>query len=285
MSARLSKLTTVYLPKPLRTPKGLLILVFLLLLPFAVLQENAGQSLRTWLLATLTAGLIDLVILRLRWGTLVLPDGALLTGMIVGFVLRPHEEPWVVIVTAALAVGSKYVLRTKWSNVFNPAALALFISAIAFESGESWWGALPQAGYPGIALLLATGAFITDRINKAPMVLVFLGLYFLLFTIAALLGDTQEYRDPFRAPTLQAALFFAFFMLDDPPTSPVRYGHQVVFAAIATVGAVAVYVANGALYFLLAGLLLANAWESARRLLVPMWRARSQDGRDLTAIP
>ncbi len=266
MSLRLQRIPFGRLPRPLRSPKGLLILVFLVLLPVAVLEET-GNGLRTFLLATGTAALLDLVILRVRWGTLVLPDGALLTGMIVGFVLRPQEDPVTVIATSALAIASKHLLRTASSNVFNPAALALLFSAIALDSGQSWWGALPQSGHAGTLLLLVTGAFIVDRINKAPLVLIFLGVYFALFAIAGLVGTPDDYRDPFRAPTLHAGLFFALFMLDDPPTSPVRYGDQAVFAAIAAGTAVAVYVANGALYFLLAGLLAANAWESARRIL------------------
>jgi Na+-translocating ferredoxin:NAD+ oxidoreductase RnfD subunit len=63
-------------------------------------------------------------------------------------------------------------------------------------------------------------------------------------------------------------LFFAFFMLDDPPTCPVPYQAQVLFGITAAVASYLVFLAWGVDYFLPAGLLVANAMESARRLFV-----------------
>ena len=67
---------------------------------------------------------------------------------------------------------------------------------------------------------IATGIFITDRVNKMPLVLAFLGIHFLLFTIAAYVSDPTPVVEIFIAPDLHMALFFAFFILTDPPTSP-----------------------------------------------------------------
>ena len=63
-------------------------------------------------------------------------------------------------------------------------------------------------------------------------------------------------------------MFFAFFMLNDPPTSPVRYPDQIVCGLIVAVASFAVYMTLGAVYFLLAGLLVGNAWETGRRIFV-----------------
>ena len=51
-----------------------------------------------------------------------------------------------------------------------------------------------------------------------PLVLAFLGSYFLLFTVTAFAGDPGRVSGVFRTPDLQAVLFFAFFILTDPPT-------------------------------------------------------------------
>ena len=57
----------------------------------------------------------------------------------------------------------------------------------------------------------------------------------------------------------------AFFMLDDPPTSPVKYRDQAVFGVLVAVAAFAGFEAFGWLYYMLAGLLIGNAWWAALR--------------------
>jgi Na+-translocating ferredoxin:NAD+ oxidoreductase RnfD subunit len=62
----------------------------------------------------------------------------------------------------------------------------------------------------------------------------------------------------FREPFLQAALFLAFFMLTDPPTSPNRYLDQVWFGMLAAVAAGTAQVLGAGQVYLLIGLLAAN---------------------------
>jgi Na+-translocating ferredoxin:NAD+ oxidoreductase RnfD subunit len=195
--------------------------------------------------------------------------------MIVAFVLRTQEPDYVVVLMSALAIASKHLLRTHWSNIFNPAALALVASSLLFQSGQSWWGALPDQGLAGVLLLLAAGGFMADRINKLPMVFVFLGAYFSLFTLASFFGQAGAAAEVYRTPDLQAALFFAFFMLDDPPTSPVRYEDQVVFGLLVAIVAYYLLIAHGVVYFLPAALLAGNGWESARRVWAAWSRKRA----------
>ena len=87
----------------------------------------------------------------------------------------PHEPWYVGALTSAFAIVSKYVLRTRAANVFNPAALGLVASFYAFDTGQSWWGALPEVTPLALIVLFASGVFITDRVNKMPLVLAFLG--------------------------------------------------------------------------------------------------------------
>jgi Na+-translocating ferredoxin:NAD+ oxidoreductase RnfD subunit len=211
---------------------------------------------------------LDMAIVYLRDDEVIFPDGALLTGLIIAFVLRPQESLPVVMSTAGIAIITKRVFRTRWSNVFNPAAIALVVSGVLFKSGQSWWGALPDSGPLGLALLLAGGLFIVDRTNKLPLVLAFFAAYFVLFTEASFFNNgSASVAEIFRSPDLQAVLFFAFFMLDDPPTCPVPYEAQVVFGLAVAFVSYLVFLSWGAVYFLPAGLLIGNALESARRVV------------------
>lgn len=248
-----------------RSPKGILLLLFSALLAVAA---TIGDPALVWpplFVAAACAAAVDVGIVYATQRRWIVPDGAVLTGLIVAMVLRPQESLLVVGATASVAIVSKHLFRTRWSNIFNPAALAIVASSLALQTGQSWWGALPDLGVTGVAVLLSLGGFIVTRINKVPMVLVFLLTYFLLFAVASFFKESALVGEIFRSPDLHAALFFAFFMLDDPPTSPVRYEDQVVYGILVAAASYLVFMAVGAVYFLAAGLLLGNAWESARR--------------------
>jgi len=220
--------------------------------------------------AVLVAALIDLVILRFR-DRLQFPSGAVLTGLIVAMILSPREPWYVPACTSAIAIVSKYLVRTRSANIFNPAALALVITFYMFNTAQNWWGALPAAPPVALLLLFAGGIFIADRVNKLPLVLVFLGLYFALFTAAAYLGDSAKVAEIFRAPDLHAALYFAFFILTDPPTAPTKYRDQIFCGALVAVAGYLAFEWIGAACYLLAAVLVGNLWEAWHR-----WQAFSR---------
>jgi len=257
--------STTALRRFLRTPKGLAILVLLPLLALAA--AGAGASLVAPLVAASVAAamLVDAPILRVREGVWTFPDGALLTGLFVAMILSPHEPWYVGAVTSVVAIASKYVARVRNANVFNPAAFALVATFYVFDTGQSWWGALAELPPIALAVLFATGIFITRRVNKTAAVLAFLGSYYLLFTITAFLGAPSRVAALYRAPDLHAALFFAFFMVSDPPTSPPKARDQITFGAVTAIASFAAFELLGAAYFLLAGLLVANLWEAWRK--------------------
>ncbi|MEP6915317.1 MAG: RnfABCDGE type electron transport complex subunit D [Acidobacteriota bacterium] len=247
------------------------------LVPIAALGEGFRQVAPGLAAAVGAAALIDAPVLRVRRGRWEFPSGALLTGLLIAMVLSPHEPWYVAACTSALAVASKYVIRTRSANVFNPAAIAIVATFYVFDTGQSWWGALSEITPLALVVLFATGIFIADRVNKIPMVLAFLGSYYLLFTATAFIGDARRVAEIFRPPDLNAVLFFAFFILTDPPTSPAQYRHQVVCGVLVAVAGYAVFELAGASHYLLAGVLVGNLWEAWRRL------AQSKRGRGVTS--
>lgn len=249
-----------------KTPKGMLLIVLGLLTGLAMLDAGFSKALPNLASAMFVAALTDLGLMAVIRDELELPSGALLTGLIVALVLSPTMSPYVAGLTAAIAIASKYVFRTRWSNIFNPAAFALVVAYFVFGAEESWWGSLPDLPIYVVPVLLAAGVFVADRVNKIPMALSFLFAFFGIFAVTALLGDTTAVQEVFRAPDANAALFFALFMLDDPPTSPVKYGDQVTYGVIAALVGYAIFMLLGGVYYLSAGLLFANAWESLRRV-------------------
>jgi Na+-translocating ferredoxin:NAD+ oxidoreductase RnfD subunit len=248
-----------------RTPKGLLIIVLGVLAAIAARDAGPQAVLIEMLAACIPAMAIDVIALRMRRHRWVFPDGALLTAMIVAMIVSPLEPWYVSAVTASIAVASKYVFRARTANVFNPAALALLATFYLFHPRQSWWGALPDVAPLAVVALFATGLFITQRVDRLPAMLSFLGVYFTLVTADAFLGNARDVAGLYRPPDVNAALFFAFFMVTDPPTSPPRTRDQLTFGTLTAIASFVLFLTIGRAYFLLAGLLLANLWESWRR--------------------
>jgi Na+-translocating ferredoxin:NAD+ oxidoreductase RnfD subunit len=255
------------------TPKGLLIIILVILVAMAAPHEGLARVMPSLLGAALAAGVTDAVILRKKHKAWEFPDGAVLTALFVAMVLS-SIVPWhQVAITSVAAVLSKYIFRSRWSNVFNPAALAIVASFYVFGTAQNWWGALPELPPLALVVLFATGLFIADRVNKIPMVLSFLGVYYLLFTLTSFYGNPELVAEIYRSPDLHAALFFAFFILTDPPTSPAKYPSQVVYGVIVAVTSYAFFEMAGVVYYLLAGVLIGNIYEALRRWLAASRRA------------
>ena len=249
-----------------KTPKGLLTIILVILVAMAAPGEHLRTVLPGLTIACVVAGLLDLVILRVRKKVWEFPSGAVLTALIVAMVLRAQEPWYVTTITSVIAVVSKYVLRSKTANVFNPAALAIVMSYYLFHTGQSWWGALTELPAVAQTVLVAGGLFITDRVNKMPLILTFLGTYFLLFTVTSFLADPRRVAEIYRSPDLEAALFFAFVILSDPPTSPAKYPDQLVYGVLVAVVSFALFEWAGVVFYLLAGVLVGNVWEAWRRV-------------------
>jgi Na+-translocating ferredoxin:NAD+ oxidoreductase RnfD subunit len=249
-----------------KTPKGLLTIILVVF----VVMAAPGQGLRAVVpglaSAILAAGLVDLLILRVRKKVWEFPSGAVLTALIVTMVLRAQEPWYVPATTSVIAILSKYLIRSRAANVFNPAALAIIASFYLFHTGQSWWGALTDLPPIAKVILIGGGAYIAARVNKMPLVLAFLGAYFLLFTVTAFVSNPLPVAEIFRTPDAEAALYFAFIILTDPPTSPAKYPDQMVCGLIVAVVSYMFFEAAGVVYYLLAGVLVGNVWEAWRRV-------------------
>jgi Na+-translocating ferredoxin:NAD+ oxidoreductase RnfD subunit len=248
------------------TPKGYLLVVFAVLGALALPAEGAPRELPDVVLAVVGACVVETGFVRWREGHWRFSTSALLSGLIVAFVLSP-DEPWYApLVAGALAVASKHIVRTRHGHLFNPAGFALLVMVLLFGSGESWWGALPDLAWPWALALIALGAVVVDRVNKFPLVLSFLGTYFGLFTLASFVNPATV-AEMFREPFAHAVLFLALFMLTDPPTSPGPIQNQVRFGILTAVVTCLAQLFGAGQSYLLAGLLVGNFALACRMAL------------------
>ena len=108
----------------IRTPKRYVIAILLVLLAAGSLHAGFLSGLATVATSIGTALILDSFISRVIWknNKHTFPDGALLTGLIIGIVLSPATSFAVSVFTAAAAILSKHVITYQKKPILNPAA-------------------------------------------------------------------------------------------------------------------------------------------------------------------
>ncbi len=157
------------------------------------------------------------------------PLSPLITSLSLTLLLRT-DEPAIAALAAAIAIGSKFLIRFRSKHVFNPANVALVTLMLA--SDHAWvssgqWGSAAIGAFT----LACLGFLVLTRARRAETTVAFLIIY-----AALLLGRALWLGDPPAIPLHQlqngALLIFAFFMISDPKTTPDTACGRVLFAAL-----------------------------------------------------
>lgn len=249
----------------LRTPKGYMLILIGAIVALGSVAVGPVVTMPGVVAAAVSAVATDALLRAARRRAPEFPSGALLTGLVAALVLDPYAPAYVPAAAAAVGVASKHLIRSGTANVFNPAVVGLVAVHLMFGQGESWWGSLSTFGLSGMVLILLPGIWIVDHINKLPLVLAFLGTYFSLFTTTAFGPDPVRVAEVFGASDVHMAVFFACYILDDPPTSPTRHFDQVWYGALVAGIGYLFFMSTGIVYFLPAALLVGNVANHARR--------------------
>jgi Na+-translocating ferredoxin:NAD+ oxidoreductase RnfD subunit len=248
-----------------KKPKSYVIISLVGILIVAAILTSDIKGIYNTIIALVTAVGIDLICFRLGKRKKWLLDGAVITGLIIALILSTATSWYIVVITATMAIISKYLLVYKKKPVFNPAAIGLLLSILFFQTGQSWWGAFGDLPVWTIGFILIGGYLVTNRVNKFPQVFAFLSMYFLLLLLMGVM-HVGEAADAFRPPFINASLFFALFMLTDPPTSPVSNREQVIFGLLSAIVGVVIYGFFGGLMYLFIGLLISNVYHVVRSM-------------------
>jgi enediyne biosynthesis protein E5 len=183
-----------------------------------IVTALATQALCTWLSG------------RVR----VDPRSALISALSLCLLLRTSSLE-LAIVTAVIAIASKFVLRVGDRHVFNPTNVALV--AMMFATGEVWvspgqWG----SGLIFAFVLASAGGLVVNRAARADVTVAFLACW-----AGVLVSRSLWLGEPLAIPMhrLQngALVLFAFFMISDPKTTPNSRTGRLLFAALVALGA------------------------------------------------
>lgn len=134
------------------------------------------------------------------------------------------------LVSALVAMGSKYLITFEKKHIFNPAAVGALFIAVAFGIGSNWWVGNPYL-FP---IILVGGLLILVKIDRLVMAGIFLGVYciaeliLLMSTHTSFLNGLRSVVD---TQTLAPLIFFASVMLVEPMMSPPGRRKQYYYGA------------------------------------------------------
>lgn len=254
-----------------KTPKGHVLGALILLTLVGSLTTQGRMGIPHALAAAATGVIFDAAVAKIFKRKVTFSIGGLITGLIVADVLSGLNSIPVVVLTTGIALASKHLLKRGRKPIFNPAAVGLLAAVGIFSAAESWWAGMALTPVWDLLLMLAVGIFVAVRVKKYTQVLTFLATYFALMLVMALMHwglASATPADALREPFVNSALFLAFFMLTDPPTTPSTNPGQILFAFATGIVSVLMYMLFGGLTYLLVGLLAGNlftvGWAMAR---------------------
>jgi Na+-transporting NADH:ubiquinone oxidoreductase subunit NqrB len=157
---------------------------------------------------------------------------ALIASMSLALLLR-GDALWVHALAAAIAVGSKFLIRFKGKHIFNPSALG--IAVLIFATDHAWVSPGQWGTSLWFALLLTFLAMLVLVASKRTDI----ALFYLFCHTGLLLGRAWWLGDPLAIPLNQlqngSLLLFAFLMISDPRTVPDARLARFLFAATVAV--------------------------------------------------
>ena len=160
------------------------------------------------------------------------PESSIITGLILSLIITPYKIPHdLIFLTAAagLAIASKYILTWKGKHIFNPAAIAVSLTAIGAGQVASWW-----VGNKYMAPVIIIGGWLVIRkIEREAMVISFLATALATSSIISLLQHHSSGLAFKNSILSSSLLFLAFVMLTEPATSPTTKTKQAIYGALA----------------------------------------------------
>jgi hypothetical protein len=162
------------------------------------------------------------------------PRSALISGLSLCLLLRTGSLGLAVL-TAAVTIGAKFVLRIRGKHLFNPTNFG--IVAVMLATGQVWvspgqWGSAALFGF----LIACLGGLVVNRAARSDVTYAFLAFY-----LAVLFGRALWLGQPMAVPLHQvssgAFLIFTFFMISDPKTTPDSRAGRLLFALLVALGA------------------------------------------------
>jgi Na+-translocating ferredoxin:NAD+ oxidoreductase RnfD subunit len=227
---------------------SILAAINMLTIPAFEIMKTLPQIVIAVVVATIAEALWDRYKLK-KWQY---SKSAIITGLFIGSLLDPGQTVFIPALAAIIAILSKIFFRAKMRHFFNPTLFSLFIitliSSIARNFASSSTGTIIEAiipnsvsiGWWSSANMLATlalGLFISIKFRRLGLTLPFLLVY---FVISVLMNPSVITPNSLMTSLLNvlndtALMFFVFFMLVEPKTSPFSGRGRLIYGPVVAI--------------------------------------------------
>lgn len=127
---------------------------------------------------------------------------------------------------AVIAMASKYIFAAQKKHFFNPAAIAVVITAFVLGQSASWWAA---GNIPMMAFVIIGGLLVARKLQHFDLIIAFFVAAMASIVLLSTAGDPIATIE--KAFTHAPLFFFAFIMLTEPLTTPPTRELRIAYGA------------------------------------------------------
>lgn len=146
-------------------------------------------------------------------------ESTYITALILALIIPPFRgisDIPILFWAPVLAMASKYILAINRKHIFNPAAIAVVLTALWLNDSANWWMGTAVM----MPFVLVFGLSIVRKIRREDMILSFFSIAFITEVIFAILHGSNIITALQTLVFHSSLLFFAFVMLTEPFTTP-----------------------------------------------------------------
>jgi ferredoxin-NADP reductase len=159
------------------------------------------------------------------------PEAAFITALILFFILTPLAsagDALILMLVAAIAMVSKYVIVWKKKHLFNPTAFGVFVLTILGSGVAIWWVAMPLL-LPFVAVL---GLLMVRKLRRFDLLLSFAIAAIVVYVGRSVVEGVNLVTALQQFFTSWPLVFFGTIMLTEPQTMPPVSSDRVVYGAL-----------------------------------------------------
>lgn len=156
-----------------------------------------------------------------------------ITALILALIIAPMTSYTLVnvgflLAASGLAMASKYILTINKKHIFNPAAIAVALTALGPRQSASWWVGTTAM----LPFVLIGGILLVRKIRRGRMASTFFASTLLATIVYSLLAGDNVLTSLHNTLLTSAMFFLGFVMLTEPLTTPPTAKKQAWYAIL-----------------------------------------------------